>query len=66
VKCAKPGSERLDAGVDLAFGSLSLVMLLLTSVLHSQYHKPRPPRVLSAVSITEIALVKRSVGVSRP
>jgi hypothetical protein len=63
----KIGIERLDAGLGLACGSLSLVMLLLTSVLHSQYHKPRPARALSVVSFTEFAaLVKRPESASRP
>jgi hypothetical protein len=67
MKCAKSGSKRLDAGLGLTCGSLSLVMLLLTSVLHNQYHKPRPARALSVVSFTELAgLVKRPDNASRP
>jgi hypothetical protein len=66
MKCAKSGSKRLDAGLGLACGSLSLVMLLLTSVLHGQYHKQRPARALSTVSFTEFAaLVKRPDNASR-
>jgi hypothetical protein len=66
MKCAKSGSKRLDAGLGLACGSLSLVMLLLTSVLHNQYHKPRPARDLSVMSFTEFALVKRPDAALRP
>lgn len=66
MKCHRSGSKRLNAGLGLACGSLSLVMLLLTSVLHSQYHKPRPARALSVVSFTEFALVKKPDGASRP
>jgi hypothetical protein len=66
MKCHKSGWKRLDAGLGLACGSVSLVMLLLTSVLHSQYHKPRPARALSAMSFTEFALVKKPDGAGRP
>jgi len=52
--------------IGLACGSLSLVMLLLTSVLHSQYHKPRAPRAVSAVPFAEFALIKKPDSVSRP
>jgi hypothetical protein len=66
VNCHRSGSKGLDAGLGLACGSLSLVVLLLTSALHIQYHKPRPARALSAVSFTEFALVKKPDGASRP
>jgi hypothetical protein len=65
MKCAKSRSKRRGARLDLACGSLSLVMLLLTSVLHHQDHKLRPTRVLSAVHFTEFALVKRPDSASR-
>ena len=66
MKCAKSEPKRLDAGLGLACGSFSLVMLLLTSVLHNQYHRPRPARALSTVSFTDFAaLVKRPDNASR-
>ena len=50
----------------LACGALSLVMLLLTSVLHTQHHKPRAERALAAMSFAEVAPVKKPDSVLRP
>jgi hypothetical protein len=50
----------------LACGSLSLVMLLLTSVLHIQHRKPEAARASVAISFAEFAQIKKPDSVSRP